>query len=164
LQSSMEEVTYYADDDVSVTSEQVKLGDKIYPLADVKWVRLVWQPRGWRIGSIRIPTLLVTILIAFAAYSVAALLFQEVLPTDSDSIVPYVLAAAVGLITQVVITYRLQATGHYRYVLGISGTSGTDRSFSSPDVQYLTKIESTIKTALRDYDARQEQQMASTKY
>jgi hypothetical protein len=150
----MDEVIYYMDDNATVTSEGLTLGENVYLIADVRHADVARQGRGWRIGRVRIPTGVVLFLLPGIAWVVAIFLLTSLIPPTSDTpSTTYFWCVAFPSIllfwgAWAFIFSYLRKAGHYRYLLAVITGSGNDHSLASSDQQYLNGIAEAINRAV----------------
>jgi hypothetical protein len=175
LRTGMEEDTYYADNDVSVTRDQVRLRDKVFPLTEVKWAGIEHRLEGARLGPWAVPPRvaydlrhgripLASLLLYLILPAIVAGLFRQLLPPGNavyDALAFVVFLAATGLM--VWLLARIFGKGTEAHVLAVMGTFDTYTGFRSPDEAYIRTIAEAIKASLRDLNSRQKQEQTSGK-
>ena len=140
----MAEITYYSDSSVQISSEWVKLGGKIYPVAEIDSVSM----RSAQSDSSRdLPYFL---MIAGSITTFVLLNAQQIFPNDWEVLVPRMLV--VGLVLAVVgiavLVVQSLLKKDYIYGVKLSGTFGDAIPFASDDPRYVQKIISAIEIAI----------------
>jgi hypothetical protein len=150
----MDKVIYYMDDNATVTSEGLTLGEKVYAIADVRHAGVARQGRGWRIGRVKIPTGLVSFLLPGLAWVVTLFLLTSLIPPTSDTpSTTYFWCVAFPSIllfwgVWALIFMYLRKAGHYKYLLAVTTRAGNDHSLAASDRQYLNGIAEAINRAI----------------
>ncbi len=154
----MDEITYYQDDNVRITSQQVKLGDSVYPLESVRYARAETKGKGWCIGRVKVPTGLFTWLVFVAVYVAVEgvyYLWSSLSHGDNGGLhVDFYVrltAIALGVGFQALVLARLQKSEHFTEVLTMVLYPQAPNAFVSTDKKYLESIAKMINHAAGEH-------------
>lgn len=141
---AMSKITYYADSTVRVTSEWVRLGEKVYSVADIKSVKVKCaQPKSLR----ELPYFL---MIVGSITTFTLLNVKHLFPRDWESILPGMLSlsAIIGFAGLVLLPAQAVLTPACIYAVRLRGSFGEASPFASDDEQYVSKVVDAIGTAI----------------
>ena len=149
----MTETVYYEDENVAVTIQSVKLGEKVYALRDVCYVGVVPQLPQPITRSTRIWLLLIALLVFFAYVALVYLL--HILPIPNWLV--YILL--IGPMLSNLLNTSLNRRRPYPCLLSIRLPECFETTFPSTDKEYLARIAKTINAAgVQDRKAKKLQQ------
>jgi hypothetical protein len=140
----MPAITYYNDKDVLITSEAIKLGGKVYPVSEVKSVK-VWeaQPglrREW-------PYLALTL---FAILLLTVFNLPNLYPGNWQNIIGVVLTLDVlfGVGSAGLLLVPIFLRGECGYLVGVRGTFGNSTPLRCTDEQHAQRLVDAIRMAI----------------
>ncbi len=142
----MPEISYYSDSAVQVSNEWVKLGGKIYSVAEIDSVKM----RSAQSDATReLPYFL---MIAGSIITFVLLNLQQIFPNEWEEFVPRVLILGllIGIAGLGLLLLQTFLKSDYLYAIKLSGTFGDALPFASDDPRYVQKIISAIKLAIDD--------------
>src|SRR3954454_16510072 len=118
----MDEVVYFEDENVSVTSERVRLGAQVYPLADVSYASVVQDGPRWQVGPVKISIGFALWLLYAGLLLISGLLVYMILPSSFVLPSPWILAIAttVAITVRWLVEKHLERSGRYIYVLSMA--------------------------------------------
>lgn len=140
----MSETTYYADSTVRVTSEWIRLGEKIYSIADIKSAKIKCaQP-----DSLKEMPYFLMILGSITTFTLLNL--KEIFPRAWEGVMPSILmmGVLVGLAGMAMLVAQMVLKPQCIYAIRLRGTFGNATPFASDDEQYVNKVLGAIKTAM----------------
>lgn len=145
----MQEVTYYSDGYIQVTSEWIKLGERSYRVGEVREVEVCTT----QVDTLRdAPYFLVTAgaITTFGFYNL-----ERFLPKAWESVLSIVLALGIlmGLLGLAVLLRQMFKKSESLYVLRLGGTFGHASPYASDDERYVCRIASAIKLSLNHQHA-----------
>lgn len=140
----MSAITYYSDKDVLVTSEAINLAGKVYPVSEVKSVK-VWEAepglkRQW-------PYLALTL---FAVLLLTVLNLPNLYPDNWPNIIGVVLTLDVlfGVGSAGLLLVPLFLKGECGYLVGLRGTFGNSTPLRCTDEQHAQRLVDAIRMAI----------------
>lgn len=142
----MPDITYYSDSAVQVSSEWVKLGGKIFSVAEIDSVKM----RSAQSDATReLPYFL---MIAGSITTFVLLNVQQIFPRDWQTLMPRILMAGlvIGLLGLALLLLQTFLKSEYLYAVKLSGSFGHAIPFASDDQRYVHKIISAIEVAMSD--------------
>jgi len=142
----MPEITYYSDSAVQVSNEWVKLGGKIYSVAEINSVKM----RSAQSDATReVPYFL---MIAGSITTFVLLNIQQVFPKEWEALMPRILMLGliIGLAGLGLLLLQTFLKSDYLYAIKLSGAFGDVIPFASDDQRYVHKIISAIEVAMSD--------------
>lgn len=158
--TTLDEIIYYEDDNVTVTSREVKLGDDVYPIAEVRYAGVVEKFRGLSLGKMKVSQGLLYMLVWLFIYVPSTFLlvpFFASLEQTRDYQLSYTFFCAAGLlvIVNLILDWWLRKSGYYTPSLTMTLYPGRANSFSSSDKKYLQEVAKNInRAAVSDYKAQ----------
>ncbi|HEX8599018.1 MAG TPA: DUF6232 family protein [Chloroflexia bacterium] len=140
----MAAITYYNDKDVLVTSEAINLAGKVYPVSEVKSVK-VWEAepglkRQW-------PYLALTL---FAVLLLTVLNLPNLYPGNWQNIIGVVLTLDVlfGVGSAGLLLVPIFLKGECGYLVGLRGTFGNSTPLRCTDEQHAQRLVDAIRMAI----------------
>src|SRR5688500_8971724 len=146
LTQQMPEMTYYSDSAVQVSNEWVKLGGKIYAVAEIDSVKM----RAAQSNATReVPYFL---MIAGSITTFVLLNIQEIFPSDWEVLMPRILMLGliIGLAGLGLLLLQTFLKSDYLYAIKLTGAFGEVIPFASDDQRYVQKIINAINLAMDD--------------
>ncbi len=144
----MAAITYYNDKDVLVTSETINLEGKVYPVSQVKSVK-VWEAepglrRQW-------PYLALTFL---AVLLLTALNLPNLYPGNWQNIIGVILTLDVlfGVGSAGLLLVPVFLKSECGYLVGLRGTFGSSISLRCADEQHAQKLVDAIRMAIVNHE------------
>jgi hypothetical protein len=140
----MPETTYYSDSAVQISNEWVKLGGKIFSVAEIDSVKMQSAQSD---VTRELPYFL---MIAGSITTFVLLNLQQMFPNDWDALVPRILMLGllVGIVGLGILLLQTFLKSDYLYAIKLSGTFGEALPFASDDQRYVQKVYGAIKLAL----------------
>jgi len=142
----MTDTTYYSDSAVQVSNEWVKLGGKIYAVAEIESVKM----RAAQSNAMRdVPYFL---MIAGSMITFVLLNIREVFPNDWEVMMPRILMLGIiiGVSGLGLLLLQTFLKSDYLYAIKLTGSFGEVTTFASHDQRYVQKIISAIDLARTD--------------
>jgi len=146
LTQQMPDTTYYSDSAVQVSNEWVKLGGKIYAVAEIESVKM----RAAQSNAMRdVPYFL---MIAGSMITFVLLNIREVFPNDWEVMMPRILMLGIiiGVSGLGLLLLQTFLKSDYLYAIKLTGSFGEVTPFASDDQRYVQKIISAIDLARTD--------------
>ena len=142
----MHEIVYHSDISTKITGETVKLGGKSYRLADISAVSVsaVQTDRARNVPAILI---VLGSLLMFAVTN-----FQAVSPSTWEALLPIasVLGMLIAMAGLTVLIIQMALKTDHIFIVHLKGTFGSACPFASDDEQYVRKIASALRIALKE--------------